>query len=189
MRPTTLVLTATSADTPVSSIANQVASAANVTAVVSDGSGPLEPDGLRATWMEIERVHNTYVLTDADPLDGLCRAYVQAWRERQLERLDIAALEPAPLPPRPDFYLVLDDGSPDPELESERALRREWYFGVVARAAPARVLAARAGAAAEHAAAAVTELLAALPAGPEIPSAAALVALARKRVPGQSDSL
>ena len=68
-------------------------------------------------------------------------------------------------------------------------MRREWYLGVVAGAAPARVLVTQTGASPQTAADAVKQSLASLPAGPEVPVVSELVELARGRVPGQRDAI
>jgi len=185
MRPTTVVLASVSPAADVAAVAACVGSAANVAAVLVRDGDRDDSAGWQTVWSEIERVHATYAVTDADPLETLGRAYVAAWQSRHLERFDIAAVGVSANAPRPDFYLILDDGTPEQKLDSERALRREWYFGLLARAAPARVLVAEAGSAPEVTCDAVKRTLARLPCGAEIPRVPELAELARKRIPGQ----
>ena len=115
MRPTTVVVTAVSSAASAASIAAIAGRAANVTAV-SRSSDLDEAEAAQAVWAELERVNSTYALTDVDPLEALCRAYVEAWRRRRLELFDAAALEVRELRGRADFYFVLDDGSPEGDL-------------------------------------------------------------------------
>ncbi len=192
MRPTTIVVVAGSSAAAPAAVVAAAGRAGNVTAVSRERDGE---GGTRVVWAELERVQSTYAITEADPLEPLCQGYVDAWRERRLERFDAAALEMGAPCGRTDFYLVLDDGSPGAGLDHPDTLRREWYLGVVARAAPSRVVAVPPGApgaalapeaAVEVAARCVLGRLAALPAGPELPDTSELLELARRRVPGQA---
>lgn len=192
MRPTTIVVVAASCAAAPAAVVTSAGRAANVTAVSREAG---DEAAARSVWAALERVQSTYAITEVDPLEPLCQAYVEAWRERRLEHFDAAALALGAPCGRTDFYLVLDDGSPGADPDHPDTLRREWYLGVVARAAPSRVIAVppgspggslAAGAAVDSAARGVLGRLATLPAGPELPDAAELVTLARSRVPGQT---
>jgi hypothetical protein len=182
MRPTTLTVVPVESSADVRGVALRAAAARNVDSVLEPPEGSHE-ERLARAWREIERCHSTYVVTDCDTLRPLLEAWVSAWRNERLEDFEIAALA-AKADPLPDFYLVLDAGEPDPDPHGERFLRREWFFGVLGSAAPARVVPIAPGADALASGERVLARLGALPAGAPLPPPRELVAHARKRVPG-----
>ena len=183
MRPTTIALVPVEVSEDVRTLAMATGAAGNVSAVLRDLDEP-EPTALTSAWSQIERAQSTYVVTDADPLSPLAEAYVGAWQHERLEEFDGAALQLTTLP-TPDFYLVLDSGEPSADHKSERFLRREWYFGVLAATAPRRVIPVDHGSNPASGRIAVLHAISSLPAGAPIPSQRELVDRARKRVPGQ----
>ncbi len=96
-------------------------------------------DGAVTAWSEATRVHTPYFVHDADPLALVGDAWVRRADEQgPVGELEVAVeatlarwrVESIELP---DYYLVLD-------AESMPPTRRHWYFGVLHRAAPARVV-------------------------------------------------
>lgn len=184
MRPTTVTLVGIDPEPSPREVAELAGRARNVALVLEDPGAP-EAERFERAWAEVERRRAAiYVLTDADPLRALGEGYVASWREERRELLDVAALVP---PPKelPEFYLVLDAGEPDADPHGERFLRREWFLGVLAAAAPVRVLPVRPLTDVEETAARLLQRLARLPSGTPLPAAAELLERARRRVPGQ----
>jgi hypothetical protein len=112
--------------------------AANVVPVSVDHADP-PLDRAVATWAEATRAHTPYLVHDADPLAAVGDAWVRYFDEEgpvgelevavgeTLARWRVGSIE------LPDYYLVLD-------AEAWEPTRRHWYFGVLHRAAPARVV-------------------------------------------------
>ena len=114
--------------------------AANVATVRPDASAaPLE----RAVdaWQAATRTHTTYLLHDADPLAAVADAWARRFDVEQpgpAGDLEVAVAETlrrwrARAIELPDYYLVLDP-------EAWEATRRDFYLGVLHRAAPHRVV-------------------------------------------------
>ncbi|MBX6389700.1 MAG: hypothetical protein IRZ08_12010 [Frankia sp.] len=129
---------AASPDPVVRSVVTPLASAANVTVVLPDDS---LPPGARAAaaWAECRGASTPYVVHDADPLAEVAAAWIARYDEAgpvgDLEVAVAAAVErfrrgEVDLP---DSLVLLDPDSWPPT-------RRHWYLGVLAAAAPARVV-------------------------------------------------
>lgn len=182
MRPTTLALAKVEGEVCLAELAAACAGARNVGAVTGDAE--CEPgERIRMVWSEIDRRRCTYVLTDADPYEALREAFVSSWQRERLEDFELAALDAGPVP-LPDFYLVLDSGTPDADPHGERFLSREWYFGLLGRIAPSRVLPVPVAEPTPASARAVLERLAHLPAGAPLPAPRELIEQARRSAPG-----
>ncbi|OHV31523.1 hypothetical protein BCD49_31310 [Pseudofrankia sp. EUN1h] len=120
------------------SVVAPLASATNVTVVLPDDT---LPPGARAAaaWQECRAVATPYVVHDADPLAEVAAAWVARYDEAgQVGDLEVAVSAAVARFRRgeadmPDSLVLLDpDGWPP--------TRRHWYLGVLAAAAPARVV-------------------------------------------------
>ncbi|WP_307874874.1 hypothetical protein [Frankia nepalensis] len=130
-----------SPDTVTRSVVAPLASAANVTLVLPDDT--MSP-GARAAaaWRECRGVATPYVVHDADPLAEVAAAWTARYDEAgAVGDLEVAVAAAADRFRRgevdmPDSLVLLDpDGWPP--------TRRHWYLGVLAAAAPARVVPVR----------------------------------------------
>ncbi|ONH29479.1 hypothetical protein [Pseudofrankia asymbiotica] len=139
------------------SVMAPLASATNVTVVLPDDT---LPPGARAAaaWQDCRAVATPYVVHDADPLAEVAAAWVARYDEAgQVGDLEIAVSAAIARFRRgevdmPDSLVLLDpDGWPP--------TRRHWYLGVLAAAAPTRVVPVRSDARE------LRRTLAALPAG------------------------
>ena len=111
MRPTTVALAQVEGEVSLSAVASAAGAARNVGAVVLDHERD-EALRVRSAFEEIDRRQTTYVVTDADPYGSLRDAFVSAWQCERLEDFELAALGARPTP-LPDFYFVLDAGTPE----------------------------------------------------------------------------
>jgi hypothetical protein len=116
--------------------------AANIRVELPDPeAGPLER--AVAAWEVATRTRAPYLVHDADPLALVVDAWVRRYDEQgPAGELEVAVRETvarwrARAIELPDYYLLL-------EPESWGATRRHWYLGVLARAAPVRVVPAEA---------------------------------------------
>jgi hypothetical protein len=182
MRPTTVALAKVEGDVSLAEVAAACADARNVGAVTGDSE--CEPgERIRIAWNEIDRRCSTYVLTDSDPYEALREAFVSSWQRERLEDFEVAALAAGPVP-LPAFYFVLDAGTPDEDPHGARFLTREWFFGLLGRVAPSRVLPVPVSEPPLASARAVLDRLAQLPSGAPLPAARELVEHARRSAPG-----
>lgn len=134
-----------------------VGAAANVTVVRPDESLP-GPERAAAAWRACQAAPTPYVVHDADPLSDVADAWVARYdgsgpagglEVAVAAALDALRRERVDLP---DSFVVLDP-------ESWPVTRRHWYLGVLAGAAPARVVPS------PPSARGLLDVLAALPAG------------------------
>jgi hypothetical protein len=114
--------------------------AANVATVRPDATAPPLERAV-AAWQAATRTHTTYLLHDADPLAAVADAWARRFDVEQpgpAGDLEVAVAETlgrwrARAIELPDYYLVLDP-------ETWEATRRDFYLGVLHRAAPHRVV-------------------------------------------------
>jgi hypothetical protein len=98
-----------------------------------------------AAWQAATGAHGPYLVHDADPLAVVADAWVRRYDQQgPAGELEVAVGETlarwrAGTIELPDYYLLLDPGS-------WAVTRRHWYLGVLARAAPVRVVPAAADA-------------------------------------------
>jgi hypothetical protein len=92
-----------------------------------------------AAWHSATGTHLPYLVHDADPLAAVADAWVRRYDQQgpagelEVAMADTLARWRARTIERPDYYLVLDP-------ESWAPTRRHWYLGLLARAAPTRVV-------------------------------------------------
>jgi len=98
-----------------------------------------------AAWQAATSAHGPYLVHDADPLDLVADAWVRRYDQQgPAGELEVALRETlarwrARTIELPDYYLLLDP-------QSWGETRRHWYLGLLARAAPVRVVPAEADA-------------------------------------------
>jgi hypothetical protein len=116
--------------------------ASNIRVELPDPAAP-PLDRAVAAWQSATSAHLPYLVHDADPLALVADAWVRRFDEQgPAGELEIAVRETvarwrARAIQLPDYYLLLDP-------ESWDATRRHWYLGLLARAAPVRVIPAEA---------------------------------------------
>jgi hypothetical protein len=119
-------------------LAGRLGEHANVRAVLPDPQDPAI-DRAVAAWREVAGAHVPFVVHDADPLADVADAWVDRWDGAgDVGRLEVcvqAALQRwrAGTLDLPDYYLVVD-------AEELATTARHWYLGVLASAAPHRVV-------------------------------------------------
>jgi hypothetical protein len=121
-------------------LASRLGEHANVRAALPEADD-LALDRAVAAWREAAGAHLPFLVHDADPLAEVAAAWVDRWDGTQdVGRLEVAvqavlqrwragSLE------LPDYYLVV-------EAAALTATARHWYLGVLASAAPHRVVVA-----------------------------------------------
>ena len=115
--------------------------AANVRVVPGEERGPAVERATRAC-EQVRRTNLPYLLHDADPLAGVVDAWARFFDgEGAVGELEVAVSETlarwrARSLDLPDYYLVVDP-------EALPATRRHWFLGVLASAAPSRVVTGR----------------------------------------------
>jgi hypothetical protein len=138
-------------------------------------------DRAKTVWEQAPRLSAPYLLHDADPLAWVADAWAARFEGGGVAGdLEVAVMETvarwrARSLDLPDYYLVV-------EPEDLSPVRRHWFFGVLASAAPARV---RAVPASKR----VVDQLAGLPTGPWWPGLDRLVADLDRILPEQAGVL
>lgn len=154
--------------------------AANVRVVQPDADAPALERAVKA-WDEARRTSQPYAVHDADPLAWVAGAWTRLFDgEGAAGELEVATAETlarwrARSLDLPDYYLVVDP-------ESLPATRRHWFMGVLAGAAPARVVPAPPDTA-------IVDCLDSLPSGPWWPSLDRIVARLDHVVPDQAGAI
>jgi hypothetical protein len=116
--------------------------AANIRVELPDPEAPPLERAV-AAWQAATRTRAPYLVHDADPLALVVDAWVRRYDQQgPVGELEVAMRETVDrwrsrAIELPDYYLLLDPGS-------WSATRRHWYLGVLARAAPVRVVPAEA---------------------------------------------
>lgn len=119
-------------------LAGRLGERANVRAVLPDAEAPLI-DRAVAAWRETAGAHLPFIVHDADPLAEVAAAWVDRWDGAgDIGRLEVAVQAVlqrwrAGTLELPDYYLVVGP-------EELAATARHWYLGVLAGAAPHRVV-------------------------------------------------
>jgi hypothetical protein len=119
-------------------LAHRLGERANVRAVLPEADDP-SIDRAVAAWRETAGAHLPFIVHDADPLADAAAAWVDRWDGAgDIGRLEIAVQAVlqrwrAGTLELPDYYLVVAP-------EELAATARHWYLGVLAGAAPHRVV-------------------------------------------------